>query len=164
MRVSKGAFTTPMLRQRGMRGGGSSAEGERDHADDKRLSHGRRKSDFSQLSLQAWQAAGGRLRNVEPGGHWLGYLSCPFLCWGGGGGRDAESLPAGGNQKILPPKHLAQKAKEGRWTNRGHSRTHSNKDICTSLNDLVSFLRLSCCQATLLQVFFPRRIWGCRLN
>lgn len=36
MRVSKGAFNTPMLRQRGMRGGGFSAEGEQDHTDDKR--------------------------------------------------------------------------------------------------------------------------------
>lgn len=97
-----------------------------------RMINGRRNSDFSQLSPQAWQATGGGAsqecwsRRTLIG---LFVLSFPVL--GDCGSRDAESLSAGGNQqkpKTLSPKRLTEKA-EGRWTDRGHSKPHIKRNL-----------------------------------
>lgn len=81
MRRQEGAFNTPILRDGGMRegifGGGAGEKG----LNDKQQIFYKSRSDFSQLSLQAWQAPG-VAQEQWTGGHWLGYLSSLIRGWG----------------------------------------------------------------------------------
>lgn len=61
----------------GICGGGAGGKG----LNDKQQIFYKGKSDFSQLSLQAWQAPGVGQEHWT-GGHWLGYLSSLIRGWG----------------------------------------------------------------------------------